>query len=107
VVLIAVGVSNYWLDYWFGPSIWYFESYLFPYFALYICFLLLVPLMIVWGVVLRALSASFQRRIVMFADFATGLALPLAIGLYARAIGPAVAARSREVPDFARASPLP
>src|SRR5215831_1661392 len=106
-VLIAVGLSNYWLDYWFGPPIWYFESYLFPYFALYICFLLLVPLMIVWGVVLRALSASVQRRIVMFADFATGLALPLAIGLYARAVGPAVAAASRENPAFYMASPLP
>jgi hypothetical protein len=106
-VLIAVGMSNYLLDYWFGPSIWYFESYLFPYFALYICFLLLVPLTIVWRVVLRVLSASFQRRIVTFANFATGLALPLAIGLYARAIGPAVQSASRENPAFFVASPLP
>ena len=106
-VFIAVGVSNYWLDYWFGPSIWYFESYLFPYFALYICFLLLVPLMLVWRFVLRAFSATFQRRTVMFANFATGLALPLAIGLYARAIGPAVQAASRENPAFLFATPLP
>jgi hypothetical protein len=106
-VLIAVGVSNYWLDYWFGPSIWYFEAYLFPYFALYICFLLLVPLIIVWRVVLRAISVTFQRRIVMFANFATGLVLPLAIGLYARAIGPTVQAASQENPAFLLASPLP
>jgi hypothetical protein len=106
-VLVAVGVSNYWLDYWFGPTIWYFESYLFPYFALYICFLLLVPLMLVWRVVLRAFSATFQRRIVMFANFAIGLALPLAIGLYARAIGPAVQAASRENPTSLFATPLP
>ena len=106
-VLIAVGVSNYWLDFWFGPKIWYFESYLFPYFALYICFLLLVPLMLIWRVVLRALSATFQRRIVMFANFAIGLALPLAIGLYGRAVGPAVQAASRENPAFVFATPLP
>ncbi len=106
-VLIAVGVSNYWLDYWFGPSIWYFESYLFPYFALYICFFLLVPLIIVWRVVLRAISVTFQRRIVMFANFATGLVLPLAIFLYARAIGPTVQAASQENPAFLLASPLP
>ena len=105
--LIAVGVSNYWLDYWLGPSIWYFESYLFPYFALYIVFLLLAPLMLVWRVVLRALSATFQRQIVSFANAAAGLALPLAIGLYARAIGPTVQSTSREIPAFFLASPLP
>ena len=44
ISFIAIGASNYWLDYWFGPSIWYFELYLFPYFALCICFLLLAPL---------------------------------------------------------------
>jgi TM2 domain-containing membrane protein YozV len=106
-VLIAVGVSNYWLDYWFGPSIWYYEAYLFPYFALYIVFLLLVPLMLVWRVVLCALSAAFQRQIVSFANAAAGLALPLAIGLYARAIGPVVQSTSREIPTFYFASPLP
>jgi hypothetical protein len=63
--------------------------------------------MLVWRVVLRALSATFQRRIVMFANFATGLALALAIGLYARAIGPAVQAASRENPAFVFASRLP
>src|SRR5262249_10485247 len=53
------------------------------------------------------LEASVQRGIVMLANFATGLALPLAIGLYARAVGPAVAAASRENPAFYMASPLP
>src|SRR5215470_3208141 len=105
--LIAVGVSNYWLNYWFGPSIWYFESYLFPYFALYIVFLLLAPLMLVWRVILRALSATFQQQIVSFANAAAGLALPLAIGLYGRAIGPTVQSTSREIPASFLASPLP
>lgn len=27
---IAVGASNYWLDYWFGPAIWYFVYICFP-----------------------------------------------------------------------------
>jgi hypothetical protein len=102
-VLIALGVSNYWLDYWFGPSIWYFESYLFPYFALYITFLLLAPLMLVW----RAISSAFQGQIASWANAVAGFALPLAIGLYARAIGPAVQTASRENPAFFFASPLP
>jgi hypothetical protein len=106
-VLIAVGVSNHWLDYWFGPSIWYYESYLFPYFALFISFLLLVPLTLAWRLAAPALSAALQQRLVTFADVAAALALPLAIGLYARAVGPTVAAASRENPIFSIASPLP
>jgi hypothetical protein len=106
VVLIAVGVSNHWLDYWFGPSIWYYESYLFPYFALFISFLLLVPLTLAWRLAAPALSATLQQRLVTFADVAA-LALPLAIGLYTTAVGPAVAATSRENPTFSIASPLP
>jgi hypothetical protein len=39
VAFAEAGVSNHWLDYWFGPAIWYYESY----FALLISFLLLVP----------------------------------------------------------------
>jgi hypothetical protein len=68
---------------------------------------LLVPLMLVWRVVLRALSATFQRQIVSFANTAAGLALPLAIGFYGRAIGPAIQSTSRENPAFFLASPLP
>src|SRR5262249_26849186 len=31
---IAVGVSNFFLHYWIGPSIWYLETYILPCFAL-------------------------------------------------------------------------
>jgi hypothetical protein len=40
----TVGVTNYWLNYWFGPTIWYFELFLFPYYSLCVCFLVFLPL---------------------------------------------------------------
>ena len=106
-VLIAVGVSNHWLNFWVGPSIWYYESYLFPYFTLFISFLLLVPFTLAWRLAGPAISATLQQRLVTFANVTAALALPLAIGLYARAVGPAVAAASRANPTFSIASPLP
>src|SRR5262249_10343733 len=106
-VLIAVGVSNHWLNFWVGPSIWYYESYLFPYFTLFISFLLLFPFTLAWRLAGPALLATLQQRLVTFANVTAALALPLAIGLYARAVGPAVAAASRANPTFSIASPLP
>jgi hypothetical protein len=79
----------------------------FSLFALFISFLLLVPLTLAWRLAAPALSAALQQRLVTFADVAAALALPLAIGLYARAVGPTVAAASRENPIFSIASPLP
>jgi hypothetical protein len=44
-VFLTIGVSNYFLGYWFGPAVWYFETFLFPFFALGICFLATSPIL--------------------------------------------------------------
>ena len=45
-VFLTIGLSHYFLDYWFGPAVWYFETFLFPFFALGICFLVTSPLLL-------------------------------------------------------------
>src|SRR5262249_17759970 len=45
-ILLVVGFSNYLLQYWVGPAIWYFEVMLFPYFALGCCYLVVTCLIV-------------------------------------------------------------
>jgi hypothetical protein len=104
---LAIGISNYWLDYWFGPSIWYFELYLFPYFALCICLLLLIPLTIAWCIAVRWLSLAGQRRIITYANAALAVVLPLAVATKAWTAGPIVRAESEKNEVFQIASPYP
>jgi hypothetical protein len=104
---LAIGTSNYWLDYWFGPSISYFELHLFPYFALYICLLLLAPLTIAWRVAVRWVSSMAQRRLLRYANAALALMLPLGVAFHAQAAGPAVQTESQTNPAFAFASSYP
>jgi hypothetical protein len=104
---LAIGASNYWLDYWFGPSIWYFELYLFPYFALCICFLLLAPLTIAWRITVRWLSLMAQRRLLRHANGAVALVLPLTVAINSLAAGPIVQAESEKSDALRLASPYP
>ena len=104
---LAIGISNYWLDYWFGPSIWYFELYLFPYFALCICLLLLIPPIIAWRIAVQWLSLVGHRRIVTYANVALAVTLPLAVATKAWTAGPTVQAESEKNDAFWIASPYP
>jgi TM2 domain-containing membrane protein YozV len=104
---IAVGASNYWLDYWFGPAIWYFELHLFPYFVLCLCFLLLAPLTIAWRQMLGWFSLMARQRLLRYANAAIALVLPLVIALKASAAGPIVRAESEKSDAFRLASPYP
>jgi hypothetical protein len=104
---VAIGASNYWLDYWFGPSIWYFELYLFPYFALCICFLLLAPLTVGWRVAVRSISLMMQRRFLRYANAAVAVVLPLTVAVKAWAAGPIARAESQNNGAFWLASPYP
>ena len=104
---LAIGGSNYWLDYWFGPSIWYFELYLFPYFALCICLLLLILLNIAWRIAVRWFSLIGQRRIVTSANVALAIILPLAVATKAWTVGPLVRVKSKSDDAFWIASPYP
>lgn len=89
--LITVGVSNFFLDYWIGPQIWYFETYILPCFGLGICFLFCTPFLL-----LRRVVPQWRPMIVAQAATAIGVILPLII--------PALAALS--IPQLAQAARL-
>src|SRR5215211_4264713 len=97
----TVGVTNYWLNYWFGPTIWYFELFLFPYYSLCVCFLVFLPLAaaarwISWP--LRQPLPTAERLVV--------IVLPVAIVLYTPTVArPARSAETESV--YAFSSPLP
>jgi hypothetical protein len=107
VGFLAIGISNYWLAYWFGPSIWYFELYLFPYFALCICFLLLIPFTIAWRIAVHLLSLAGERRVGTYVNVALAVTLPLVVATKAWTDGPAVQAESEKNDTFWLASPYP
>jgi hypothetical protein len=102
LALLAIGVSNYWLNFWFGPSIWYFELFLFPYFVLCICYLFFFPL----TVVTRWLRSALRFPSFVEADALVALALPIAVALHVPSM--AEAARiENEKGTFDLASPFP
>jgi hypothetical protein len=102
LTLLAVGASNYWLNFWFGPSIWYFELFLFPYFVLCICYLFFFP----FTVVTRWLRSVLRFPSFVEADALVALALPIAVALHVPSM--AEAARiANEKGTFDLASPFP
>jgi len=107
ISFLAIAITNYWVDYWVGPAIWYFELYLFPYFALCICLVLLALLRIACRQAVRRFPLMPQQRLLRHANAAVALMLPLAVALEAWAVGPAVRAESEKSDWFRLASHYP
>jgi hypothetical protein len=106
-VALFVGFTNYFLNYWFGPQIWYFELMLFPYFALGFCFLVFLPAQYAWRVARIFFSSPAFRRVPSLADCAVAILLPVVIGVYALAKGPIVSEQARRYTPYMLASPFP
>jgi hypothetical protein len=104
-VTLFVGFTNYFLNYWFGPRMWYYENMLFPYFALGFCFLVFLPAQYAWRTAQIFLPSSAFRRVPSLADRAVAILLPVLIGVYALAKGPIVSEQSRRY--YTLASPFP
>lgn len=51
-VYIAIGILHVHYDFWFGPALWYFEGFLFPYHAIFAAFLAFE----IFGFVIRLLA---------------------------------------------------
>jgi hypothetical protein len=106
-LFLSFGFTYYFWPFWFGPQMGYYEMMLFPYFALCICFILFLPVVLVWRIV-RNCSPSLEfRSVPRMVDGAVAVALPLGIGLYAAAIGPDVREESQRYVGFAIASAFP
>ena len=106
-VILSVGFTNYFLNYWFGPRMSYFEMMLFPYFALGFCFLVFLPAQYAWRTARIFFSSSAFRRVPSLADCAVAILLPVLIGVYALAKGPIVSEQARRYPPYTLASPFP
>ena len=94
-VVLSVGFTNYFLNYWFGPQIWYFELMLFPYFALAFCFLVFLPAQYAWRTARIFFSISAFWRVSSLTDCAVAILLPVVIGVHALANGPIVSEQAR------------
>jgi hypothetical protein len=109
-VFLTIGLSNYFLDYWFGPAVWYFETFLFPFFALGICFLLTSPILIARRFIHLSNWAppELQYTISRFANATVPTLLALGAVVQAARAGETLKARSPENDVFAPlASPFP
>jgi hypothetical protein len=105
ICLLAIGVSNCVLGYWFGPAISYFEMQLFPYFALCLPSLLLVTLIVVWRYAAYWVPDMARcGRPIRYAKAAVALALPLAVWK-SWAVGPAAKMENERSDGFRIASP--
>ena len=109
-VFLTVGVSNYFLDYWFGPAVWYFETYLFPFFALGICFLATSPILFVRRFIQlsRWASTELQYTLSRFANATISILLAVAVVVQGARAGQALKAGSPATEIFSPiASPFP
>jgi len=104
-VFLSFGFTNYFWPFWSGPQMGYFEMMLFPYFALCICFILVLPAELIWRTVCNYLHTLCGVPLIV--DPAVGLAVPLTIGVYAAMIGPNIRDESNRFVGFAIASPFP
>jgi hypothetical protein len=109
-VFLTIGLSNYFLDYWFGPAVWYFETFLFPFFALGICFLATSPILLARRFIQhsRWASSELQWARSSFANATVPILLALAAVVQFARAGEVLKARSPETDIFApMASPFP
>src|SRR5215211_2689804 len=107
VVFLSYGFINYFWPFWYGPQMGYFEMMLFPYFALCICFLAILPASLVWRIARNLFPQLQFGSVSRIADGAVAVALPVGIGLYAAVIGPEIRKESQRYVGFAIASPFP
>jgi hypothetical protein len=106
-LFLSFGFTNYFWPFWFGPQMGYYEMMLFPYFALCISFVLLLPVVLVWRIVHNCSLRLEFLSVTRIVDGAVAVALPLGIGLFAAAIGPDVREESQRYVGFAFDSAFP
>src|SRR5262249_32436361 len=109
-VFLTIGVANYFLYYWFGPPVLYFYSFLFPFFALGICFLVTSPLLLARRFIQlsRWASPGLQHRLSRFANATVPILLALGAVVQVARGGEALKAGSSATDVFALfASPFP
>ena len=106
-VFLCTGFTNYFWPFWFGPQIRYYELMLFPYFALCICFIVILPANLVWRFACTRFPNLEFPWLPRIADGAVALMLSASIGLYAATMGENIRERAQRDVGYALASPFP
>jgi hypothetical protein len=108
-VLITIGLSNFKYNYWFGPAIWYFEEFLFPFFALGCAFLLALPFILLWRAAVRwgGVDTYMKFSPAALANLALAVVLPLSSGVHAAKVGKRVKAASESYVGYDMGSGWP
>jgi hypothetical protein len=104
---LSFGFTNYIWPFWSGPQMGYYEMMLFPYFALCICFIVLLPASSLWRIACDHSPTLEFRSVPRIVTGAAAVALPVCVGLYASANGSDIRTESQRYVGFAIASPFP
>lgn len=109
LVLVLIGLANYYLKFWIGPAIWYLEHFLFPFFALGCCYLVISPFILAqrlcsayrneWGIKLNRLTPTVNLLVAIL--------IPLVAGGYSLKAGKSVEALSRTYIGYDFSTPFP
>jgi hypothetical protein len=99
-VFLTIGLTNYFTNFWFGPSIWLFEVSLFPFFAMGCSYLLVTLLSQLWRVVRSRQSPLVRQRIPYLLNIVLSVSLPGMVAGYAFAMGPAIRQASQQSAIF-------
>jgi hypothetical protein len=83
-IFLSIGLTNYYVsNFWFGPPIWYFESFLFPFFAMGCCYLVVTFLSQLWRFLRSTRFPLVRQQIPYLANLALLLSLPGLVAVYA------------------------
>jgi len=95
-MLISLWVVNLFTDFWIGSSIWYFEVFLFPFFAMGCCYILVTLFSRLWRVIRSSRLPLVWQRMPSFLNILLLAVLPgIALG-YAFTKGPAIKQANQE-----------
>ena len=106
-MFVGIGISNYYLNYWFGPTIWYFELYLLPYFSLFAVLFVASPILLAWRLLRPWLTQRMQVLLPTRSSAALCLGLPVVLVAHAWQAGPGVRAAAESDWSMMIASPYP
>ena len=107
-IFLSIGLTNYYVsNFWFGPSIWYFENFLFPFFAMGCCYLVVTFLSQLWRFLRSSQFPFVRQQIPYLANVALSLSLPGLVAVYALINGTVIKQASQQSPLFKFGPPYP
>jgi hypothetical protein len=95
-VLISMWIVHFFTGFWIGSSIWYFEVFLFPFFAMGCCYIPIALFSRLWRVVQSSRPPLIWQRMPSFLNILLVAVLPGIVLAYAFTNGPAIKRANQE-----------